>query len=155
MKKPPFHHLRSGRIVPKFRRHIGIFPGKAVQIKKGFHICGPEIIVVPPAHHFSADAYCDNHRHGNGRYRASLQKLPGTETGKLLSFFPGYPKHINGGKNKPHNRQNIRKCKMPRKTEDIKAQNQKAAPHRNAFHKPDFKPPCNCQYENQKSRCLN
>ena len=72
MKEPPFHHLRSGRIIPEFRRHILIFFRKAVQIKDRLHICRPEIKIVPPDHSFSGrqsrDRHKDDNRHDRSRF---------------------------------------------------------------------------------------
>ena len=57
MQKPPFKKLPSRRIIPEFRRHIAILTGKTVQKIKRFHICRPEVDVIPPAHHFARCAY--------------------------------------------------------------------------------------------------
>ena len=148
MEEPPFHHLRARRIIPEFRRHIGITPGKAVQIKQGLYIRCPEIIIIPPADCFSAYTNRNHHDHGKGRKGAGREKFAQGKAQNISAVGFRFPVRNYGIY---QSRCHYRHCRIigngqyPEKRKYIKEKDENGTPHRKRFHHPYSEFPCNTQ----------
>ena len=77
VREPPLQQLQPRRIIPEFRRRIGIAGREAVQPVQRLHVRGPEIQIVPPHGHAAAHQKRRSHHGCCRRGRGNMPQGPG------------------------------------------------------------------------------